>query len=135
MAYMQWEKKYSVGISKIDEQHMKLFSYINDLHDAMKNGKSKDILAGLINQLVNYTLTHFSLEEEYMSKYKYIDYLQHQKEHKAFVEKITAFRNDYNLTSGVVSIELMNFLKDWLVKHVLGTDKKYVPFLMGKGVK
>lgn len=135
MAYLEWQNDYSVGIAKIDEQHKKLFQYVSDLHDSMKTGKSKEVLSGIIDNLVSYTKSHFSLEEEYMSKHNYPGYLMHAKEHKEFIVKVNAFKNSYNLTSGIVSIEVMNFLKDWLINHVIGTDKKYVPFLMSKGVK
>ena len=30
-------------------------------------------------------------------------------------------------------IQITNFLKDWLNKHILGTDQKYAPFLKTKG--
>jgi len=33
-----------------------------------------------------------------------------------------------------MSVEVMEFLKDWLEKHILGTDRKYGPFLNDKGV-
>lgn len=135
MAYLDWKSEYSVGITSIDEQHKKLFQFINELHDAMKAGKSKEVLSKIINDLVDYTKYHFAQEEAFFNKYKYPEYLQHQKEHQGFTEKIFEFKNSYNLTSGIVSIEVMNFLKNWLINHVLGTDKKYTSFLNAKGVK
>jgi len=135
MPYMKWEKEYSVGILKIDEQHMKLFEYINDLHDAMKLGKSKEILSGLIDKLVNYTQAHFTLEESYLTKHQYPEFIQHQKEHKSFIDKVNTFKTNYALTSGLLSIDIMQFLKDWLIKHVMGTDKKYAGFLNEKGLR
>ena len=29
----------------------------------------------------------------------------------------------------------MTYLEDWIQKHILSTDKKYVPFMQGKGVR
>lgn len=31
-------------------------------------------------------------------------------------------------------IQITNLLKDWLNKHIMGTDQKYAPFLKSKGV-
>ena len=132
MGYLNWENKYSVGITKIDDQHKKLFQYINDLHDAMKSGKSKEIMGGLINELVRYTQAHFSLEEEYMKRYNYPGYSAHLTEHKKFTNKVLEFKESFSKPGGLLSIEVMNFLRDWLTNHVLGTDKKYTSFFEGK---
>jgi len=33
-----------------------------------------------------------------------------------------------------ITLEVMNFLKDWLSHHILSVDKKYAPFLNEKGI-
>ena len=135
MAYINWDDKYSVGISKIDEQHKKWIQYLNDLHDAMKSGKSKDIMNGLLNEMIQYTKTHFSLEEDYLKRYNYPGYTAHIAEHKKFTDKVMEFKSGFNQTGGILSIEVMNFMRDWLIKHIMVIDKQYSPFLMNKGIK
>jgi hemerythrin len=44
------------------------------------------------------------------------------------------FKQRFAAGDATVAMELMDFLKDWLVNHINGTDRKYVPFLKGKGV-
>jgi hemerythrin len=34
----------------------------------------------------------------------------------------------------VLSMDVMDFLEKWLIKHIQGTDKGYAPFLNMKGV-
>ncbi|MCX6151352.1 MAG: bacteriohemerythrin [Ignavibacteriales bacterium] len=135
MAYLIWNEEYSVGISSIDEQHKKLFEILNNLHDAMKIGKAKNILSQIITELFEYTTFHFSTEENYLQTYNYPTYLGHKKEHNIFVAKVIEFQDKFNLSSGMTSIEMLHFLKDWISQHVMGTDKKYSEYLLKKGAK
>jgi len=55
MALMQWNDSLSVNVGMIDKQHQKLVGMINELNDAMRQGKGKDILGKTLNELVAYT--------------------------------------------------------------------------------
>ncbi|HEX2926103.1 MAG TPA: bacteriohemerythrin [Ruminiclostridium sp.] len=135
MAFITWTSNYNTGISQIDLQHMKLVAIINDLHEAMKAGKAKEIMAGIVKELSNYTVTHFSFEEKIMTQHKYTSYLTHKNEHEGFVSKIDDFQKKVENGQSSVSIEILNFLKDWLLKHILVCDKQYIPFFQEKGIK
>ena len=108
---------------------------INELNDAMKQGKGKDILGKIVNGLISYTATHFKTEENYFERFGYPDANQHKKEHIAFVQKVSDFKNGFEKGKLSLSIEVMNFLSDWLQNHIKGTDKKYSQFFNGKGLK
>jgi hemerythrin len=54
--------------------------------------------------------------------------------HEDFIQKIDAFAQDFARGRVSLSLEMMGFLKDWLVEHIKGADKKYGPFLNKKGV-
>lgn len=125
MSLIEWNESYSVGIKEIDLQHKKLVSYINQLHDAMKNGKSKEIINTILNGLVDYTKDHFNTEEKYMKKFNYIGYVKHKNIHDGFVQKVVMFKSKFDKGTESISIDLMHFLSDWLIKHIKGTDKKY----------
>jgi hemerythrin len=135
MSLITWNDSYNINIKEIDRQHMKLVQIINDLNDAMREGKANDVLAKLLRELVSYTKTHFSNEEGYLDRYGYPDVKAHKLQHIAFVDKISGFSDDFESGRLGVSIEIMKFLKDWLLKHIKGTDMKYVPFLTAKGMR
>ena len=135
MAYIEWNSNISVNIMEIDNQHKKLIEVINELHDSMIKGKSKDILNGLLNDLTNYTVEHFGLEEYYMDKFNYINSSIHKKEHKDFIKKVAEYHNDLKNGKFLLSVQVMNFLKDWLINHIQGSDKKYSEFFIEKGYK
>jgi hemerythrin len=135
MAFFDWNEKLSVGIEEIDNQHKGWLDVINELNENIRIGKSKEILKGTIEKLVKYTEVHFSTEEKYMTLYNYPELESHKNEHKEFTEKVFEFRDKYNLATYMTSLEVMDFLKKWLMHHILETDKKYSPFLIKSGLK
>lgn len=134
MAYLAWDEKYSVGVKEIDSQHQKLIELINELHEAMKLGKGKDIMSQVLQSLIDYTATHFGTEEKYMTAFKYPQFSSHKLEHEKFVKKVLDFQKDYNSGKLALTLDVMAFLKDWLVSHIQGTDKKFGPFFNEKGL-
>lgn len=134
MALIAWSEKYNVQIKEIDNQHKVLVGMINDLHDAMKQAKSKEISLQIINKMAEYTKYHFSTEEKYMRRFEYPDYPGHQLEHEKFVRNVLKFRDDYENGKAGVSYDILNFLKDWLVGHIQLTDQKYAPLFIEKGL-
>jgi hemerythrin len=134
MAMITWNDNLSVKVKEIDLQHQKLIDMINELNEAMKKGKGKESLAKIINGLVSYTATHFKQEERYFDKFGYPDTVNHKKEHVAFVKKVTDFKNGFEKNNLSVTVEVMNFLSDWLKNHIKGTDKQYSAFFNEKGL-
>ena len=135
MPIITWNDDLSVGIMEIDGQHQKLVQMINDLHDAMRDGKSRAVLGGLIAGLADYADTHFATEEAYFDQYGYPEAGAHKREHAAFVQKVSEFKAGFDDGRLMLSMEVMTFLKDWLVNHIKGTDKRYTAFFQTKGLK
>lgn len=129
MALFQWNNSFSVNNSEIDKQHQKLISLVNDLHSAMSQGKSQEVLGGIFDDLLSYTKYHFKSEEDEMLKKNYPDYSAHRLEHQKLTNQAMKLKQEFDSGKVVISIELLNFLKDWLKNHILETDKKYVPFI------
>ena len=125
----------STGISEQDNQHKKLIELINQLNDGMQAGKGADILGKVLSELVNYTVFHFGYEEKLMTQHKYEDTPAHQAEHVKFVQTAGDFKKKFDSGSAVISVEIMNFLRDWLTNHIMKTDKKLGQSLVKLGVK
>nr|HML61896.1 bacteriohemerythrin [Solidesulfovibrio sp.] len=134
-ALLQWDQSLAVNIGDIDEQHQKLVQMICDLHEAMRTGKGKGQVESILCELEEYAVEHFGFEEKLMEKYKYPGYLNHRKEHEKFVDQVIAFGNDFRANRAALTTEVMNFLKNWLVGHIKGTDKKYSSFFNERGVR
>ncbi len=134
MALITWGTEYSVGINSIDDQHKKLVGFVNDLNDAMAQRKGKDILEKILGGLVEYTKTHFAHEEQLFRAHGYPEATAHKMKHDDLTKKVLQFQQDLHAGKAVMSVEIMAFLKDWLLNHIKGTDMKYSAFLKGKGV-
>lgn len=135
MAYIQWDQKLSVGIAQIDMQHKKLVGMVNDMYQAMSEGKGNEALGNVLKELVTYTRTHFAAEEKLMQMHEYPDFPAHKAVHDQMTKKVMELQSDFSAGKVALSTKVTAFLKDWLVKHIMGTDMKYAPYLQGKGVK
>ncbi|HVO74384.1 MAG TPA: bacteriohemerythrin [Ignavibacteriaceae bacterium] len=125
MELISWSEKYSVNNNLIDSQHKKLVGLINQLHAAMKESKGKEILQKILGELILYTKDHFSTEERMMSAAKFPGFAEHKKEHDGLTAKVLDLQKKYGEGSSSLTIDIMNFLKSWLINHIEGTDKKY----------
>jgi hemerythrin len=132
---MTWNDKLSVGVNVIDDDHKKLVGMVNELYDAITAGKGKEALAKILDGLVNYTKVHFDREEQFFAKTAYPAAAARKKEHDDLTKQVLEVQAKYKAgTVACLSLEVMNFLKNWLVNHIQGSDKKYGPHLNAKGI-
>ena len=135
MALFEWSNDLSVNIAEIDAQHRQLVAMINSLNEAMKQRKGKEALDKTLADLLSYAQKHFATEEGYFTRFGYPQAAAHKAKHTAFTEKVYDFKEEYEAGKLTLTLDVMNFLKDWLKNHILGEDKKYGPFLNEKGLK
>ena len=136
MPLMEWSDKLSVGVSQFDDEHKRLVKMVNDLFDAMHASHGKDVLGPILDGLVSYTVTHFKHEEELMARHGFPESAAHRAEHVALTKQVAEIQAKYRAgATTVLTLEVMTFLKNWLTKHILGTDKHYGPFLNAKGIR
>ncbi len=129
MAFIEWKDDFCVGNPVIDQQHQNLVAMINKLHDAMKIGKAASEAKTIINEMVDYSVMHFTTEEKIMQEIKFPDLQSHIKEHRAFVQKAQEFQTQIDNGSLSIGIHIASFLKDWLSNHILINDKAYSKYL------
>lgn len=131
---MQWSDDLSVGVSEIDSQHKELINRVNNLLEAMKEGKAKAHLGQVLQFLEDYVVTHFGTEEKYMTKYGYPSFDQHKSQHVAFVQDFSGLKKEFESdgASSALVIRLQRQVCDWLVSHITKTDKSLGAFLKTK---
>ena len=120
-----WKPEYNVGVPQIDAQHLQLFVMAADLHSAMLARQGKAALAGLLERLLSYTRNHFATEETLMQHSRYSGYAAHKAEHDALTERVLAFQAGFAAGRVAITLEIMQFLKDWLSHHIAGTDRSF----------
>lgn len=131
---IEWSDDFATTVHCVDEQHKKLVFMVNDLHKAMTAGKGNEALADVLTGLKEYVIQHFGDEEKWQQQAGYPGFLHHKKIHTQFVAKLVDLESNFKEGRVGISMELMDFLKDWLLQHIMGTDQKYVPYLKAKGI-
>jgi hemerythrin len=134
MAFFTWSNSYSVGVQQFDGEHQQLFRIMNELYDGMMAGKGKDVLDGVLQKLIRYTEQHFSGEEGIMKSKGYAELQAQIEQHRQFTTKMKDFQSQFRAGAVALSVPLLDFLRDWLTKHIAGADKRYTTYLNSKGV-
>ncbi|HWC99195.1 MAG TPA: bacteriohemerythrin [Candidatus Sulfopaludibacter sp.] len=130
----EWNSNYITGIGSIDAQHQTLFQIANKLYEAMSTGQGRAALGPLLQRLVQYTASHFAHEERLMRANNYPDFAAHKAQHDALTRQVQEFNAKYQAGQAAMTVQVLHFLKNWLVDHIKGTDMKYAPFLTSKAV-
>jgi hemerythrin len=132
--FFSWQDTYSVNIKEIDNQHKAIIDMLNDLYDAFLNKEHSQKTGEILDRLTDYANYHFHTEEEYFEMFKYAKRSSHMHEHKIFIEKVKAFREEFNQNPTALTYKIINFLREWLVNHIEISDKEYVSCFKGNGL-
>jgi hemerythrin len=135
MALFAWTQQMSVGMAQIDKEHQGLFDIINQLHTAMLGGRGNEALRPVLAHLVEYTKFHFGHEVELLRMHGYPGLADHLKLHEMFRAKVGELDAQVKAGTLALSVSVLDFLRDWLVNHIVGTDMQYKDFMSTKGVK
>lgn len=136
MAYMEWTKAMSVGLPELDGDHKTLVRVINQLaENAGQEGRSGE-LRQCIFALMRYAEFHFAREEQVMKACGFPELPEHKLEHDDFTAQIQSlaerFEADAEAVAGEVNDQLLEYLKNWLMHHIMIVDMAYRPFIEGK---
>ncbi len=132
---LHWTDALSVGIEEIDAQHKELVKLINQLHNVIWEKRGTVVCMEILDKLVEYTRVHFAVEESLMRILRYPDYEPHRQEHEKLIAQVVELQRKLKSGEENVSFELMRFLKNWLIRHIVGTDKAYTPYFLSKGME
>ncbi len=135
MAFMTWTDTLSVGVQTLDNQHTVLVETLNDLHAAMMKGQARTVAGQLLHKLVDYTRDHFATEEAMMEAANYPALATHRLKHRELTKQVEEFVARFEKGDITLSVQLLNFLSEWLTTHIQGEDQKYGPCLNERGVK
>ena len=126
--YVEWSDALALGIPEMDSQHRRLVDLTNHLHEAMLQRKSNEVLGDIIFRLIDYTKFHFRDEETCMIQSGFPQTTSHREKHQKFVSEMEKFKADFETGKTMLSMEIMDFLKGWLVEHIQHADHEYVSY-------
>lgn len=132
-----WDSKLELGIPIIDRQHRHLVDLCNTLHkdlmtySATSGGTTRwrELISNVLREMVDYTKSHFGLEEKLMQEAEFEGLPQHRHEHQEFIEKVAYLLKGFSSASLQTAFEIVRFLRDWILSHVAHSDRLYVKSL------
>ena len=129
-----WNQRLSVGVEEIDRQHKQLVGVLNQLLGMEGVTVDSETISDTLTRMTEYADYHFKSEEAFMQKYAYPEYEAHRLEHIAFMRKTAELAMGTMAYKKSIPTDLLEYLKSWLVEHILVTDMKYKPFFEEKGI-
>jgi len=130
---VSWDDSFSVANQTLDMQHTRLLGMLNALSQAIETGEARSMIVLLLNALQRYTEAHFSAEEQLLERHGYPDLAAHRAKLQALTARVLEFQREFESGNQDISRPLQAFLHDWLLNHILETDKAYADFLREHG--
>lgn len=134
MAAIRWDDRYVLNVGNIDEQHKKLVDMINEFYEGISQKDSDVALKELLKGLIDYAEYHFSTEETFMKQHEFPFMIRHVGQHDAFRKHVGDCQRRIEFKELVISFEITNYLRTWLLDHILASDKDLCHFLQSKGI-
>lgn len=134
MQFLAWSDTYSVHVKSMDAQHKQLVDLVNQLYESMKSGRGDQATNKILSLLAGYTREHFTDEEKLMQANGFPGYLQHKALHDMLTRQVVDLQRQCQTGKAKIGDEVLRFLKDWLTKHIVGSDQNYGQFLNAKGI-
>lgn len=119
---IEWNEKYSIGISSIDGEHLRLVQIINQFNESIRKGDSRAVIVHIFDRLFEYAIEHFENEEKMMKQQHYPDIEAHIDEHRKLLNTLKDLNKEKNY---IFPTNVSSFLNNWLIDHILTTDMKY----------
>ncbi len=136
MPLIEWSDEFSVGLDIFDCEHQKLIAIINELHAAFERGIDRSVVEHSLDELVEYTLLHFGHEEMYFNDWAYPDKAAHLVAHQELRQQVMDYRVSIVAVGSIaMALDLIVFLRYWLLGHIMSEDKKFCRFLIDKGLR
>lgn len=132
---MIWRDSFALGIPVIDMQHKELFSRLDELVESTMKNNGAATMGEMVTFLEHYALEHFATEEALMEKTAYPELAEHRLMHQEFKKELAFIQHELNDTTSDHHIvtNLIGYLCDWLIGHVLEVDQHMGEYLQRFG--
>jgi hemerythrin-like metal-binding protein len=125
----KWKNDFSVGIKEMDDQHKVFFDILNRMGEVAGGNKGMEVVGPVLRELYEYSRHHFAEEENWLRIIGFPG-LQYQiMQHQFFISQVTDLQDRYSKGDANIPISTLEFLRDWLLSHILEKDKKYGTFM------
>jgi len=111
-----------------------LLDILIQLNEALMAGETGTVTRPLLKRLVGSTKEHFADEEKLMAKTKYPELAAHRAHHVELTHRVLKYVSRYDSGEVAMNLELIKFLREWLINHILREDMEYGPWMNKCGV-
>jgi hemerythrin-like metal-binding protein len=120
-----WSDDFLIGIEELDYEHRCLIEEINRLHRELLEQVDMDRIEDTLGSIHARMQAHFALEERVMVSHEYPYYLEHKADHERLLDEYTEFMTKFDWDPNLGDREsIEGKLRQWIVEHVLTSDKK-----------
>lgn len=129
MSIIKWRESYNTGVEQFDMEHHKMVELINVLFEAIRDKTSKEVTEKVCEEVLSYTKYHFRNEEQAMKAINYPGLEEQIVEHAKLKEQAETFQAIIKANFPEGRNEFYRFIREWLIDHIQGCDKKYGSYL------
>jgi hemerythrin-like metal-binding protein len=133
MKTIDWHAGFSVGVRSLDEQHKKIVDAINLLGSQINAGVDSEIVSDILTVLTKYAMDHFRDEERLLKENGYPKLANQIREHTLYKKTIVDLCQNATDHEQSVPADILSFLQQWWVHHILEEDMGYRQFLSERG--
>ena len=134
MAIINWSDEYSLGLKVIDKQHQLLVNLINRMHEVvtLSDDTERSQVRHIFAELSDYMDSHFKTEDELLKIYNFPEIHSHRQQHNKIAMQLLDLQLSFSKGNRKISLELLEFLNNWFINHILVSDQKYASFILAK---
>ncbi|MBF0266349.1 MAG: bacteriohemerythrin [Gammaproteobacteria bacterium] len=135
MEKINWTNEYSVGVKALDDQHKEIIRLINTLIEGSNDTVDSAITFNVLTEMMTYAQKHLDFEENLLEQHHYFDLMNHAAKHVRYLEKVAKFSFGTMARDENIPKDLLEFLQNWWLHHILEEDMQYKAFFKERGIK
>lgn len=135
MGKIQWSDELGMGVKELDEQHRELIRIVNELIEAAAAKRGGAVIEDIVKQLREYSVVHFRAEEDFMASIDYPGRSAQVQAHADLKREVKEFQRRIYERTEISAREVLEFMKGWLLNHVLTYDRELAKFVAEQSVK
>lgn len=130
---IEWDDSYLLGITEIDNQHKKLVEIANELYETASGSPEayKLNMSRVLKKLTDYTVYHFTNEEEFQRKYGYAGVDIHKNAHDNFIKEVN-FQIKQLSDNREDGMRFYSYMVNWILNHIAKADRVWANFVKPK---
>jgi hemerythrin-like metal-binding protein len=132
MNFLTWTENLSVGDGELDKHHKTIIESINKLEMVINKEDQRQVTKKILDELHLYVDYHFSAEEDLFKKTNFPHAQKHIDEHRSFRDRLEKIQRQYDKNDEFTSLEVMDFLINWVTNHIETFDREYIPYIAKK---